>query len=202
MQHEADGSLQLTVSPLAADGAAGVPYYRRTFSPKETQEIRLYLLGGNDRVVASGPRKGGIHLHVLGGPGQDTVDDSQSGGLDVEDGRGDNVVKRGPGTKVSESEWENPAPEKDRPWLEPRNFGHWTVPMIQLYWQPNQAFMLGGGVTRTASGFRKYPWANIQAFTLLYSTGYNNVSATYDGRWRVSDTKVLGSIRMQFSGIE
>ena len=202
VKHEGDGALQLTLSPLGADGAAGAPYYTRRFSPKETEEIRLYLFGGNDRMVASGPREGGIHVIVLGGVGQDTVDDSQSGGLDVEDGRGDNVVRRGPGTKVSESEWENPAPEKDRPWLEPRNYGHWTVPMVQVYWQPNQAFMLGGGVTRTAWGFRKYPWANIQAFTLLYSTGYNNVSATYDGRWRVSDTKLLGAIRMQFSGIE
>ena len=202
VQHFEDGSLQLTLSPLGAGGAAGTPYYARRFSPKETQEIRLYLLGGNDRVVASGPRKGGIHVRVLGDAGNDTVDDSQSGGLDVEDGRGDNVVKRGPGTKVSESEWKNPAPEKDRPWLEPRNYGHWTVPMAQVYWEPNQAFMLGGGVTRTSWGFRKYPWANMQAFTLLYSTGYNNVRASYDGQWRVSDTKMLGTVKMHFSGIE
>ena len=202
VQHFEDGSLQLTLSPLGEGGAAGTPYYARRFSPRETQEIRLYLLGGNDRVVASGPRKGGIHVRVLGDAGNDTVDDSQSGGLDVEDGRGDNVVKRGPGTKVSESEWKNPAPEKDRPWLEPRNYGHWTVPMAQVYWEPNQAFMLGGGVTRTSWGFRKYPWANMQAVTLLYSTGYNNVRASYDGQWRVSDTKLLGSVKMRFSGIE
>ena len=202
VQHLEDGSLQLTLSPLGPDGTAGAPYYTRRFSPKETQEIRLYLLGGNDRVVASGPRKGGIHVRVLGDAGQDTVDDSQSGGLDVEDGRGDNVVKRGPGTKVSEKEWTNPAPEKDRPWLEPRNYGHWTVPMAQVYWEPNQAFMLGGGVTRTSWGFRKYPWANMQAFTLLYSTGYNNVRASYNGQWRLSDTKMLGTVKMRFSGIE
>ena len=110
--------------------------------------------------------------------------------------------KRGPGTKVSESEWTNPAPEKDRPWLEPRNYGHWTVPMVQVYWEPNQEFMLGGGVTRTSWGFRKYPWANMQAFTLLYSTGYNNVRASYAGQWRLSDTKMLGSVQMRFSGIE
>ena len=202
VQHLDDGSLQLTLSPLGKDGAAGAPYYTRRFSPKETQEIRLYLLGGNDRVVASGPRKGGIHVRVLGDAGNDTVDDSHSGGLDVEDGRGDNVVERGPGTKVSQGEWRNPAPEKDRPWIEPRNFGHWTVPMIQVYWEPNQAFMLGGGVTRTSWGFRKYPWANMQAFTLLYSTGYQNVRASYAGQWRLSDTSLVGSVDMMFSGIE
>jgi hypothetical protein len=202
LQHLDDGSLQLTLSPLEGDRAAGAPYYTRRFHPKETQEIRLYLLGGNDRVVARGPRRGGIHVRVLGDAGNDTVDDSQSGGLDVQDGRGDNVVERGPGTKVGEREWKNPAPEKDRPWLEPRNYGHWTVPMIQTYWEPNQQFMLGGGFTRTSWGFRKYPWANMQAFTLLYSTGYSNVRASYSGQWRLSDTALLGAVKLRFSGIE
>lgn len=197
-----DGSLQLTLAPLDAEGTGGGPYYRRRFSPKETQEIRLYLLGGNDRLVTGGPKKGGIHLRVLGGAGNDTLDDSKSGGADIQDSEGRNVFERGPGTKVSDREWKNPAPEADRPWLEPRNYGHWTVPMAQVYWEPNQAFMLGGGLTRTSWGFRKYPWANMQAFTLLYSTGYNNVRASYNGQWRLSDAALLGSVRMRFSGIE
>jgi hypothetical protein len=129
------------------------------------------------------------------------VDDSQSGGLDVQDAQGVTVL-RGPGTKVSEREWRNPAPERDRPWLEPRNYGHWTVPMVEAYWQPNQAFMLGGGLTRTSWGFRKYPWANMQALTLLYSTGYNNVRVSYSGQWRLSDTSLVGSMDARFSGIE
>jgi hypothetical protein len=202
VEHFEDGSLRLTLSPLNPDGTGGTPYYERRFSPKETQEIRLYLLAGNDRVVASGPRKGGIHVRVLGGVGEDTVDDSKSGGLDVWDWQGQNVVRPGPGTKVSAREWTNPAPEADRPWLEPRNYGHRTVPMIQAWWQPNQAIMAGGGLTRTSWGFRKYPWANMQSFTLLYSTGYNNVRATYAGQWRLSDESLLGAIGLRFSGVE
>jgi hypothetical protein len=199
--HADDGSLQLTLAPLNADGTGGTPYYERRFSPKETQEIRLYLLGGNDRVVASGPRQGGIHVRVLGGAGNDVVDDAQSGGLDVQDAQGVDV-RRGPGTKVSEKEWKNPAPEADRPWLEPRNYGHWTVPMFEAWWEPNQEVMVGGGFTRTAWGFRKYPWANMQSFSVLYSTGYNNVRATYAGQWRLSDTSLLGSVKLRFSGVE
>ena len=60
----------------------------------------------------------------------------------------------------------------------------------------------GGGFTRTSWGFRKYPWANMQAFTLLYSTGYNNVRATYVGQWRLSDTSLIGAVGARFSGIE
>jgi hypothetical protein len=202
VEHFEDGSLRLTLAPLNPDGTGGTPYYQRRFSPKETKEIRLYLLDGNDRVVSSGPRKGGIHVRVLGGVGEDTVDDSKSGGLEVDDWQGQNVVRRGPGTKVSDHEWVNPAPEADRPWLEPRNYGHWTVPMLQLWWQPNQEIMVGGGVTRTSWGFHEYPWANMQSFGLLYSTGYKNVRATYTGQWRLSDTSLIGAIGARFSGVE
>jgi hypothetical protein len=202
IEHHADGSLRLTLAPLDSEGNAGPSYYERLFLPEETKAIQLYLLGGNDRVVASGPRRGAIHVRVLGGAGDDSVDDSRSGGLDVQDWQGRNVVLRGPGTSVSDHEWRNPAPEPDRPWLEPRNYGHWTVPSVQAWWEPNQEVMLGGGFTRTAWGFRKYPWASMQSITLVYSTGYNNVRLSYDGEWQISDTHLVGSIQARFSGIE
>ena len=201
VRHLDDGTLQLTLAPLHGDGTTGTAFYERRFLSKETNEIRLYLFGGDDRVVATGANKDGIHLRVLTGNGNDTVDDSQGGGLDVQDPHGLDV-RRGPGTKVSDHEWKNPAPEPDRPWLEPRNYGHWTVPMAQAWWQPNQALMVGGGVTRTAWGFHRYPWANMQSFTLLYSTGYTNVRATYLGQWRLSDTSLIGAVGARFSGIE
>ena len=74
--------------------------------------------------------------------------------------------------------------------------------MIEAWWEPNQAFMVGGGFTRTAWGFHRYPWANLQSVTLLYSTGYNNVRASYAGQWRLSDTSLVASLNMRFSGIE
>ncbi len=180
LRHLDDGGLELTLAPLGADGAAGAPTYQRRFSSKETQEIRLYLLGGNDRLVSSGPRRGGIELRVMGGPGNDQLGELGGG----------------------QPDWQNPAPDAQRPWMEPRNYGSWTVPMIQVYWEPNQEFMLGGGWTRTAWGFRKYPWSTQQSFTLLYSTGYQNVRASYGGRRRLSDTSLLFSLDARFSGIE
>jgi hypothetical protein len=200
--HGDDGTLRLTLAPLGADGTPGASYYERRFSPKETEEIRLYMLGGNDRVVASGANRDGIRVRVLTGAGADTVDDAQSGGLRVRDWQGSTTVRRGPGTRVSDREWSNPAPDKDRPWLEPRNYGHWTVPLVEAWWQPNQEFIVGGGFTRTAWGFHRYPWASLHSFALLYASGYQNVRATYTGQWRLSDTSLVGGVTARFSGIE
>jgi hypothetical protein len=202
IEHLEDRTLRLTLAALNPDGSAGAPYYQRRFTPQETQEIRLYLLGGDDRVESSGAARDGIRVRVLPNGGNDTVDDSRSGGLRVQDWQGDDVVKRGPGTRFDTHEWRNPAPEADRPWLEPRNFGHWTVPMIEAWWEPNQQFMFGGGFTRTAWGFHRYPWSNLQSMSLLYSTGYQNVRASYTGQWRLSDTAVIGSLSARFSGAE
>ena len=59
VKHLDDGSLELTLSPLERRRRGGRAVLRPPLlGPKETKEIRLYLLGGNDRVVASGARRG------------------------------------------------------------------------------------------------------------------------------------------------
>jgi hypothetical protein len=197
-----DGSLDVTLAPLGASGAPGEPSYHRLFSPKETKEVRVYLFGGNDRLVTSGPRKGDITLRVLGGWGNDILDDSKSGGTDLRDSDGTNTFVRGPGTSVSEKPWTNPAPEESRPWLEPRAYGHWTVPLIQLWWEPDQAFMIGGGFARTSWGFRQYPWKNMQGGSVIFSTGYKNARVSYFAEARLGGSSTTARIDLKVSGIE
>ena len=50
------------------------------------------------------------------------------------------------------------------------------------------------------TGFRKYPWANTQSATLLFSTGYKKFKGNYAGQWRLTDSNVLGRIDLLVSG--
>lgn len=202
VQHFQDGSLDVTLAPANADGSAGASYFHRRFLPKETKEVRIYLFGGNDHLVTSGPRKGDITLRVLGGKGNDILDDSKSGGADLRDSEGNDTAVRGPGTSVDEHTWENPAPTSDTPWLEPRAYGHWTVPMIETYWEPTQAFMIGGGFSRTSWGFREYPWKNVQGASLIFSTGYKSFRGSYFGEFRLNESALTARIDLRASGIE
>ncbi len=73
-----DGSIEVTVSKRDGNTGAGkgTPFYSRIFHPLETNEVRLYLQGGDDRAVIDGPvRKGGVKVRVIGGEGQDTFED-------------------------------------------------------------------------------------------------------------------------------
>ena len=75
-----DGGLELSVRRASADGApAGEPYFRRRFEPGVTDEVRVYLHGGNDKVLVTGGRRGGALLRVVGGDGADVLDDSAGG---------------------------------------------------------------------------------------------------------------------------
>ena len=56
-----DGTVEIS---LALAGTEDSPYYRRRFEPKETQEVRIYLHAGNDRVVSEGPANGTIKVRV------------------------------------------------------------------------------------------------------------------------------------------
>jgi hypothetical protein len=202
VRHLDDGSMEVTLALAAADGSARSAYYRRRFSPRETKEVRLYLLGGNDRLTTSGRDGGTITLRVLGGPGDDTLDDSGSGGARLVDDEGHNVFRRGPGTKVDVRRWVNPDPKPDASWLEPRNYGHWTDPVAKVGWGPDEELVAGVDVTRTAWRFRKYPWASQQLFSLAYSTGFGKVRAAYSGQLRLNDSSLLGRVDLLASGIE
>jgi hypothetical protein len=58
------------------------PVYQRTFHHDETKELRLFGLGGNDRIEVRGSTSNGIRIRVRGGTGQDTLIDASrvSGG--------------------------------------------------------------------------------------------------------------------------
>src|SRR5207244_8683673 len=57
------------VSVRLAPGSGGPPFYRRTFDGRETQEIRLFLHGGDDRLIVRGTGGSGPLLRVMGGGG-------------------------------------------------------------------------------------------------------------------------------------
>ena len=109
---------------------APAPWFHRIFFGDETSEVRLYLNGGADEVVTSGPAGGPITVRVIGGGGPDRVDDSRSGDTRFYDAEGSSVVK-GDGTKVDHGEWKRqPAKPAETPWLEWRDWGSRTRPAV------------------------------------------------------------------------
>jgi hypothetical protein len=196
---EADGTVEVTV---ALADQPGSPYYRRRFLASETDEVRVFLHGGDDRVERTGPAGGPIRVRVIAGGGTDTVDDSKSGGTDVWRDAGILDVTRGPGTHVRNDVWPNPVPVKDAPWIEPRSYGHWTVPAPMFGYAPDVYLYVGYGFTRTSWGFRTEPAKRVQTLRGAITTGDTRGKLEYLGTFRRPASGLGYQVGAYASGVE
>ena len=184
-----------TVIAVTAAGAAS-PYYSRRFLPRETQEVRLYLHGGDDRVERSA-RTGSVHIRLIADGGQKVVD-SADGSSEVWADSGQVT-----GRKLNqEGPWTNPEPIKDAPWLEPRNFGSWKIWEPTLWVGPDVGLVVGAWLTKTIYGFRSTPYAQQHTIGGAWAFGDMSGKLEYDGRFKRPASPLGFGLRAFASGIE
>jgi hypothetical protein len=68
-----DGDVSVSVYRYnSRDEREEIPFYSRTFKPRETREIRIFGIGGED-VFLSEITGGPIKVSIIGGPGKDSI---------------------------------------------------------------------------------------------------------------------------------
>jgi hypothetical protein len=195
------GDLEFTVSRRGPDGGPlGEAYIHRTLHPNETQEVQIYLAGGDDKVVTLG-KPGGIELRVIAGPGHDVVDDTKGGGTRFyETGSGE--ILAGPGSKLSDKPYTPPPTPKNAPWVPPRDWGRDTFFVPWLSYGSDLGVFTGVGIDTQAFGFRKDPYANRHVLRAGWSFGESTIRADYRGEYRLENTGVYAAVYAFASGIE
>jgi len=181
--HASDHDEVATIEPAGAGSVRvrlsskeGETRFERRFEKRDTRSIRLYLKGGDDRVVRQGDT-GGITLRVVGGKGADELDDSRAGGTHFYDEGGKSRVIRGPGTAVNNRPYTHPL-EAGNP---ARDWGEDTLFTPVLSGGGDLGVFLGGRIGVTTYGFRHHPYARFQAFTAGFATGLSGFRAEYNG---------------------
>lgn len=183
-----------TISATAP--GASTPYYSRRFLPDETNEVRLYLHGGNDHITRSG-RGGPIHVRVISGNGEKQVE-SPDTKTEVWTDAGTAT-----GGRIDHREgWHNPAPVADAPWLEPRNFGHWSLLQPMALYTQDLGVVAGMTLTRTTYGFRSVPAAKEQNLRGAWAFGESSGKIEYDGLFKRAGSPLAFDLRTFVSGIE
>ena len=199
IQRSADGIVDVRIS-----SDSGPAYLVRRFDVRDTKEIRLYLHGGDDSVVVSGTARAGPFIRIIGGNGTNTLLDSATGGhrrLErlYDEGRvarwsykSDTVatVVYQPDTSWNRQPWmraygKPSAPQRDR--------GLTLTPRPGLKTGAGLGFTPSLALTRTAYGFRTYPYASKMSLLGAYSfgtTGYK-LELTTDNRRESSPVHVL-----------
>jgi hypothetical protein len=196
-----NGDLEVTVSVLGSDGKPGEPYFHRVFHRNETDDVRLYAMEGDDRIVVTGG-KDGIRLRALGGAGNDVLDDSQGGGTKLSDSQGTNKVIEGPGTGEDDRPYEPPPPPKRAPWIPPRDFGSetWRVPWIS--YGSDIGFFLGYGFQTQTYRFRKDPFATQHTLLAGWAFGESNGKLDYQGIFHRENRRSFFTLHSFYSGVE
>lgn len=187
-----NGDTHVQVYKITKEGDLGKLLYDRVFKRKETKEIRLYGLGGNDIFHVAGSSKKSIQLRIIGGEGKDLLSDSShTGGLSKKvffyDRKGQfeitqaneiiNKSSKDPGV----NEYNRKAFEYDR--LAPLIFGNYN---------PDDGLFIGGGFVYFVQGFRKQPFkqrhlflASVAPLTWSFSFKYQGKFNEVIGKWSV-----------------
>lgn len=195
------GDLEVKVYRADASGApAGEPWFRRRFRPRETREIRLDLRGGEDRFVARGRTR--IRVRVVGGEGDDVLDDSTGGGTRFVDWQGRNRVLRGRGTEIDTRPYAPPPLESETPFLPARDWGRQRTFIPRFFGGPDVGAFIGGGVRFDRFGFRRHPYQSRQLLHAGYATGARGIRADYHGDFRRENSGVFFTVTARASQIE
>jgi hypothetical protein len=152
-----DRSVEVTIS--AREGGQE-PYFKRTFLASETREVRVYLNGGDDRVMVDGEGTLPMKVRLIGGGGADEVHFvADTRGVRLYDLDGMQVTgERSQG--VNPKYWDDP-PETPDPMKHPRrDWGRGTMPQVALGASSDYGLKAGFGMRWFDFGFRKDPYAS------------------------------------------
>ncbi|MEM1054664.1 MAG: BamA/TamA family outer membrane protein [Bacteroidota bacterium] len=169
--HQPGGHLEVTMYSYKRS-ERGRELYRRTFSPRETDEVRLYTFAARDRVIVRGD--GPIRVRLIGGGGEDELQ-SESGNVfayDTPDGL--SIEGRARDRRSSDPEVNSYDPDAYKPT---------DVDMAPFVGaNPTDGLILGATRTYTVSGFRLEPAAATHMVFANIATGTGGIQVGYTGR--------------------
>jgi hypothetical protein len=164
------------------------PFYERMFRPDETREVRVYLHGGDDHVRITGEADGPIVVRVIGGGGDDVLEDL-AGGVRFYDDRGDNRIVRSRGTRFRRMSWSAPDPPEgvraNASWAPDWGGGSSLGPAIG--YGDRSGVLLGVESNHVRYGFRRMPHRWKLAVRGLYAPATGGASAELDFDLRLQD---------------
>lgn len=147
-----------------------IPFYKRKFNVAETDEIRLYLLDGNDEVKVSGNSDNDILLRIISGKGIDKLDNKSNLNIKLYDSDRTTKINSNESIYINTSENDNADTYESK--LEPLTedrYGFWAFTPI-LNFNNDDGWILGGGPNFLKHGFRANPFLYFIELTGAYAT--------------------------------
>ncbi|HAH52191.1 MAG TPA: hypothetical protein DCL80_13425 [Balneola sp.] len=174
---------KVEVYKLTGKGKLREKYYERIFTDKETDELRLFGMSGNDEFILKGEANNKTRILVVGGPGEDIFNTNE---LNKKASRDVEIFDSEKGTTVI-SNYKVHTHLTDDPTVSKYNYEYdfrWNRVFPGYYFEYNSfdGIFLGGGPQVVRYGFRKFPAvSHYLRFNYAPKTGASNLK--YDGTW-------------------
>ena len=153
--------------------SGGREAYRRTIIADDTDEVRLFGLGGDDRFVVDG--EPGFIVFIVGGDGDETVE--RSGGDERVRFYDTELEPGAPGVKVK---------RLGRSSENRYRFHHFQFdkgsPAVAVDYDSDEGIYLGLGIKMKRYGFMREPYASRHVVRGNYAPASNGYNVSYDGR--------------------
>ena len=146
------GAISVTFGP----GGGSPTRFARTFDPAETSEIRLYMHGGDDRALLSGPASP-ILVRLIGGGGTDRFDGEARGSIIYDPGP-DSEYADGLGAAVRRRRAPRPYS-----WFDGERTLDWGsswIPEPRVSYDVDRGLLLLAGAKIERYGFLKTPYSS------------------------------------------
>lgn len=176
---QADGETTVTKFTLDKHGNKLQIAYHRIFKPGETEEIRIYGFGGEDKFKLTGISHNAIKVRIIGGGGKDVVmahvrATGHSKPTLVYDTPHGIAIHGGVINKTSQ----DPRVNRYDRW----SFQYGYIgPRLATGYNENDGLFLGGGVIIETQGFRKKPYAARHKIVGKIATRSKAFSFSYTG---------------------
>jgi len=187
------GGLQVRISRINKEGEIRNELMKKTFHPRFTKELRVFLGNGNDSVIIndSGSR---IKLRIIGGNDPKSYHFGSTGKkIDLYDKKNGSVYS-GDLSRIKKHIGNDSANTA----FEPVNLYNIWMPLVVAGLNIDDGFILGAGFRFTKQeGFRKYPYASRQQLLLAHSFSSSAYRISYHGEW----LKLLGNADLDIRGL-
>ena len=173
-----NGDLRVRLYDAKKDGSADELYYDRTFHRKETREVVIYGLDGDDRFVTDGPDSD-INIRLIGGTDGDEVTAEGELVAKVYDEKGGIEMKGNTGRLKNRTSDRHPELNQ---YEFQEYYPDYSTPLPALGFNVDDGFFIGAGFTRTFHGWKPDPYASRHTALATYSTnGFYKL--TYEGEF-------------------
>lgn len=193
-----------TGGPSAAPDES--PYFQRRFDSRDTQEIRIYLRGGNDRVIVRGEGRDPIVLRIVGsGLNDELADSSAIGGVHFYDPRGSSRIDGPNPVAVDPRPFGSGAPAASgADALSAYGPDHGRTSSLSPWGNPGTraGFFIGGQVSQETFGFRQSGFATQSYLRAGYSLALGGYVVEAAHEIRPGDSSLSASLRLRASSVD